>query len=144
MKRSLPIKETSPLEMIIFAFMFIISIYSLYSMLTVFQPRISGYRINALVINVDSIKSPKSNNTYRYFGKIKFKNKEGNEIIEHYGFDSKLKNNDSIKLYYDEKYGFYDSENQNVYFVISAIPFIILIMLGMFFYKRFIDREKKY
>lgn len=144
MKRGLPIKETSPLEMIIFAFMFIISIYSLYIMLTVFQPRIYGYRINALVIDVDSIKSHKNNNTYHYFGKIKFKNKEGNEIIEHYGFDSKLKNNDSIKLYYDEKYGFYDSENQNAYFIISAIPFTILIILGMFFYKYFIDREKKY
>lgn len=140
MKRGLPIKETSPLEMIIFAVIFIISIYSLYIMLTVFQPRISGCRINALVINVDSIKSHKNNNTYRYFGKIKFKNKEGKQIIEDYGFDSKLKNNESIKLYYDEKYGFYDLENQNAYIIISTIPFIILIILGMFFYKYFIDR----
>ncbi|KUJ59744.1 hypothetical protein AR687_21300 [Flavobacteriaceae bacterium CRH] len=139
MKRSLSIKETSPLEIIIFAFVFMICIYSLYIMLTVFKPRISGYRINALVINVDSIKSHKNNNTYSYFGKIKFKNKEGNEIIEDFGFDRKLKNSDSLKLYYDKEYGFYDSGNQNAYFVISVIPFIILILLSIFFYNYFID-----
>lgn len=144
MKRGRPIKEKSPLEMIIFALMFIISIYSLYTMSKVFQPRIFGYRVNAFVINIDSIKSQKNNNTYRYFGQIKFKNKEGNEIIEDYGFESKLKKNDSLQLYYDKKYGFYDSENQNVYFVISAIPSIILTILGMFFYKYFINQEKKY
>jgi hypothetical protein len=139
MKRGLPIKETSPLEMFIFAFMFIISIYSLYTMLPVFQPRISGYKINALVINIDSIKSHKNNNTYRYFGKIQFKNKEGSRIIEDYGFNSKLKKNDSLQLYYDKKYGFYDSENQNVYFMLLIIPITILIILTVFFLKFFID-----
>ncbi|MDL2145120.1 hypothetical protein QQY79_21555 [Flavobacterium tructae] len=139
MKRGLPLKETSPVKMFIFAFMFIISIYFLYTMLKVFQPRIYGDRINALVINVDSIKSHKNNNTYRYFGKIKFKNKEGNGIIEDYGFSSKLKKNDCLQLYYDQKYGFYDSEDQNVYFVLITIPAIILIILSVFFYKYFID-----
>ena len=143
MNRGLPIKETSLGVLIMLAVMFIISIYSLCVMLITFEPRILGYRINALVIKVDSIKSHKNNNIYHYFGKIKFKNLKNNEIIEDYGFENKLQKNDNLNLYYDEKYGLYDPKNQNVYFIFLVISFVISVILGAFFYNYFASLIKK-